>query len=48
MLFRSYAVGAAIVGGLFSIVDYLWPFWDKPWRQTIHDKTARTTVVPMR
>ncbi|MGE0819617.1 MAG: RDD family protein [Candidatus Nanopelagicales bacterium] len=38
--------GAALVGGVFSIVDYLWPLWDKPWRQTIHDKAAKTTVVP--
>lgn len=38
--------GAALVGGLFSLIDYLWPVWDKPLRQTIHDKAAKTTVVP--
>jgi uncharacterized RDD family membrane protein YckC len=38
----------AIIGGLWSIVDYLWPLWDKPYLQTIHDKAAKTTVVPRR
>jgi uncharacterized RDD family membrane protein YckC len=40
--------GAALIGGLFTLIDYLWPLWDKPWRQTLHDKVARTTVVPRR
>ena len=42
------AGGAALVGGIFTLIDYLWPLWDKPWRQTIHDKAAKTTVVPHR
>lgn len=42
------AAGSAFVGGIFTLVDYLWPLWDKPWRQTLHDKVARTVVVPRR
>jgi uncharacterized RDD family membrane protein YckC len=42
----TYAIGSALTQGLFGIVDYLWPLWDKPWRQALHDKTARTIVVP--
>jgi uncharacterized RDD family membrane protein YckC len=41
----TYAIGTALTQGLFGIVDYLWPLWDKPWRQALHDKTARTIVV---
>jgi uncharacterized RDD family membrane protein YckC len=43
----TYAIGNALTRGLFGIVDYLWPLWDKPWRQALHDKTARTIVVPV-
>ncbi len=36
-----------LVGGIaFLLVDYLWPFWDRPYRQALHDKAARTVVVP--
>jgi uncharacterized RDD family membrane protein YckC len=42
----TYAIGSALTQGLFGIIDYLWPLWDKPWRQALHDKTARTIVVP--
>jgi uncharacterized RDD family membrane protein YckC len=41
----TYAIGSALTQGLFGIIDYLWPLWDKPWRQALHDKTARTIVV---
>ncbi len=42
----TYAIGSALTQGIFGIVDYLWPLWDKPWRQALHDKAARTIVVP--
>lgn len=32
------------VGGLYSVVDVLWPLWD-PRRQALHDKIAGTCVV---
>ena len=41
----TYTVGVLVLSSLFAIVDYLWPLWDKPWRQALHDKTARTIVV---
>ena len=37
-----------IAGGALLIIDCLWPLWDKPWRQALHDKVARTIVVPTR
>ena len=43
-----YTVGALLFRGLFPLIDYLWPLWDRPWRQTLHDKVARTLVVPYR
>ncbi|MFC1419333.1 RDD family protein [Streptacidiphilus cavernicola] len=30
---------------LFSLVDILWCTWDRPYRQCLHDKAARTVVV---
>ncbi len=39
-------LGGAIGSGVFSLIDYLWPLWDKPWQQTLHDKVAKTVVVP--
>ena len=30
---------------LLLVVDFLWPLWDRPARQAIHDKGARTIVV---
>lgn len=42
----TYAIGSILTQGLFAIVDYLWPLWDRPWRQALHDKAARTIVVP--
>jgi uncharacterized RDD family membrane protein YckC len=43
-----FTVGNLVAGILFLAVDYLWPFWDKPYRQALHDKAARTVVVPAR
>jgi uncharacterized RDD family membrane protein YckC len=40
------AVGGLLGGGLFTLLDNLFPLWDKPWRQTLHDKAAKTVVVP--
>jgi uncharacterized RDD family membrane protein YckC len=34
----------AFTYGLYAVVDYLWPLWDKP-RQCLHDKVAQTRVV---
>ena len=40
---------AEFVGGMvipvFSYVDGLWQLWDKPFRQTLHDKFAQTVVI---
>ena len=44
----TYSAFAIIAGGGLLVIDLLWPLWDKPWRQAIHDKTARTVVVPTR
>ncbi len=32
------------VGGIITLLDYLWPLWD-PKRQALHDKVAGTQVV---
>jgi len=42
-----WAVDAAFsaISPLLNLLDYLWPLWDKPWRQAIHDKAAKTIVV---
>jgi uncharacterized RDD family membrane protein YckC len=42
------ALGSLIGGGLFLLIDYLFPLWDRPWQQAIHDKAAKTIVVPAR
>jgi uncharacterized RDD family membrane protein YckC len=44
----TYAAGVLVAGFLWTLIDYLWPLWDKPWRQALHDKTAKTVVVPSR
>jgi uncharacterized RDD family membrane protein YckC len=38
--------GTVLAGGLFLLLDDLWPLWDKPWQQALHDKAAKTVVVP--
>ncbi|AWS42082.1 RDD family protein [Streptosporangium sp. 'caverna'] len=35
------------IGGIFSLVNVLSQFWDKPLRQCLHDKVANTVVVRM-
>jgi uncharacterized RDD family membrane protein YckC len=40
------AGGAVVIGLLWVLLDDLWPLWDRPWRQALHDKVARTVVVP--
>jgi uncharacterized RDD family membrane protein YckC len=44
----TYTAGVIALSSLFAVIDYLWPLWDKPWRQALHDKTARTIVVRTR
>ncbi|MFH8370311.1 RDD family protein [Streptomyces sp. NPDC018031] len=34
-----------LVGTLFWLLNSLWQLWDKPFRQSLHDKAARTVVV---
>lgn len=34
----------AFTYGLYAVLDYLWPLWDRP-RQCLHDKVAQTRVV---
>ena len=41
-----FAAGTVIAGVPFLLLDGLWPLWDKPWRQALHDKLAKTVVVP--
>ncbi|SNS11755.1 Uncharacterized membrane protein YckC, RDD family [Streptosporangium subroseum] len=36
-----------LLAGLFSLVNVLSQFWDKPLRQCLHDKVANTVVVRM-
>ncbi|MEV6977311.1 RDD family protein [Kitasatospora sp. NPDC093806] len=33
------------IGSLFALLNVLWPLWDKPLQQCLHDKPARTIVV---
>lgn len=40
------ALGGLICSGLFTLLDCLFPLWDKPWQQALHDKAAKTIVVP--
>ncbi|GAA3122680.1 hypothetical protein GCM10010466_12020 [Planomonospora alba] len=34
--------------GLFSLVNVLWQFWDRPLQQCLHDKAASTVVVKVK
>lgn len=38
-------LGVILIGPLFWLVNSLWCTWDKPYRQCLHDKAARTVVV---
>jgi uncharacterized RDD family membrane protein YckC len=42
------ALSAVLIGPLFWLVDSLWCTWDRPYRQCLHDKAARTVVVAAR
>lgn len=44
--FAVFAVGGMVASGLFVLIDCLWPLWDRPWQQALHDKAAGTVVVP--
>jgi uncharacterized RDD family membrane protein YckC len=39
------ALAALLVGPLFWLLNSLWCVWDRPYRQCLHDKAARTVVV---
>lgn len=38
-------LSALVIGPLFWLADSLWCAWDRPYRQCLHDKAARTVVV---
>jgi uncharacterized RDD family membrane protein YckC len=38
--------GNLLASGLFTLLDCLWPLWDRPWQQALHDKAVKTVVVP--
>lgn len=38
---------AAVIGGIYSLLDGLWPLWDDK-RQALHEKWARTNVIRTR
>jgi uncharacterized RDD family membrane protein YckC len=38
-------LSAIVIGPLFWTVNSLWCLWDRPYRQCLHDKAARTVVV---
>ena len=44
-VFEAFSI---VLGGLPLLIDCLWPLWDKPWQQALHDKAAKTIVVPTR
>ncbi|MFC4036387.1 RDD family protein [Streptomyces polygonati] len=47
-----YALPGALfsigIGPLYWIVNALWCTWDRPYRQCLHDKAAKTVVVTAR
>ena len=40
-----YPIVSHLACCVLTIVDCLWPLWDKPLQQAVHDKAARTVVV---
>jgi uncharacterized RDD family membrane protein YckC len=44
-VFEAFSI---VLGGLPLLLDCLWPLWDKPWQQALHDKAAKTIVVRTR
>ncbi|OIV37430.1 hypothetical protein BIV57_11115 [Mangrovactinospora gilvigrisea] len=43
-----YLLAAGLIGIAFWLLNGLWQTWDKPYRQCLHDKAARTVVVRAR
>ncbi|GAB1820224.1 hypothetical protein HerbRD11066_33880 [Herbidospora sp. RD11066] len=43
----SFIPFVGFIGNVFLLVDGLWPLWDKPLQQAIHDKVAGTVVVKL-
>jgi uncharacterized RDD family membrane protein YckC len=39
------ALSVILIGPLFWLLNSLWCTWDRPYRQCLHDKAARTVVV---
>ncbi|CAM4002880.1 RDD family protein [Nocardiopsis gilva] len=42
LIFRALGMGGSFVG---TLLDLLWPLWDEPKRQTLHDKAVSTIVI---
>jgi uncharacterized RDD family membrane protein YckC len=47
LAFKRYAAQflPSIFVGFYALIDDLWPLWDKPFQQALHDKAAQTVVV---
>jgi uncharacterized RDD family membrane protein YckC len=45
--FKRYAAQflPAIFVPFYTLIDDLWPLWDQPFQQALHDKAAQTVVV---
>jgi uncharacterized RDD family membrane protein YckC len=45
--FKRYAAQflPSLFVGFYLLIDDLWPLWDKPFQQALHDKAAQTVVV---
>ena len=43
-----FGIGGSFFCGIPGLIDLLWPLWDKPGQQTLHDKVCSTyvTVAP--
>ncbi|MDT0302031.1 RDD family protein [Streptomonospora wellingtoniae] len=42
------AVALVLVTCVGTLVDLLWPLWDEPYRQAVHDKAVGTRVIRVR
>ena len=44
---KRWAVGylPSMLVPFWTLLDGLWQLWDKPYRQTLHDKAAQTVVI---
>ncbi|MBB4931011.1 putative RDD family membrane protein YckC [Lipingzhangella halophila] len=47
-LLVSWGIIINLLSGVFWFVNILWPIWDQPSRQALHDKAAGTMVVRQR